>query len=355
MVTLYVTSTDRASGKTALCVGLGKRFQSDGFSVGYLKPISLSARRLEGTVVDEDAQFIKTQFQLDEPMSDLVPIPLDAQAVESIMRKQKWLDYPKRLADVYERVSKGKDIMIIEGVDRLSAGGVVRLPANEVCKLLDAKSLTVIRYSGLLTLDPVLFYRRVLGESMIGAMMNSVPQRLREQAEDIAKPYLQKEGILVYGILPEERFLMSVSVNELADALEAEILTRADMGDELVEDLMVGAMTGDVALRYFRQRPNKAVITGGDRTDIQLAALQTSTKCLILSGNLQPQEMIKAVAEEMGVPIIISKYDTLTTIEIVEGFFGKSRFQQEKKTERFQQLLDEHFDWSRLYITLGLK
>ncbi|MDH4207942.1 MAG: phosphotransacetylase family protein [Anaerolineae bacterium] len=355
MVTLYVTSTDRASGKTALCVGLGKRFQSDGFSVGYLKPISLSARRLEGTVVDEDAQFIKTQFQLDEPMSDLVPIPLDAQAVESIMRKQKWLDYPKLLADVYERVSKGKDIMIIEGVDRLSAGGVVRLPANEVCKLLDAKSLTVIRYSGLLTLDPVLFYRRVLGESMIGAMMNSVPQRLREQAEDIAKPYLQKEGILVYGILPEERFLMSVSVNELADALEAEILTRADMGDELVEDLMVGAMTGDVALRYFRQRPNKAVITGGDRTDIQLAALQTSTKCLILSGNLQPQEMIKAVAEEMGVPIIISKYDTLTTIEIVEGFFGKSRFQQEKKTERFQQLLDEHFDWSRLYITLGLK
>lgn len=355
MVTLYVTSTDRASGKTALCLGLGKRFQSDGFSVGYLKPISLSARRLEGAVVDEDAEFIKKQLQLEDPTSDLVPIPLDPQAVESIMRKQKWLDYPKLLGDVYERVSKGKDVMLIEGVDRLSAGGLVRLPANEVCKLLEARSLTVIRYAGLLTLEPVLFYRRVLGECMIGAMLNSVPQRLREQAEDIARPYLQKEGILVYGILPEERFLMSVSVDELAQALEAEILTRADKGGELVENLMVGAMTGDVALSYFRQKPHKAVITGGDRTDIQLAALQTSTKCLILSGNLQPQEMIKAVAEEVGVPIIVSKYDTLTTIEIVEGFFGKSRFQQEKKTERFQQLLDEYFDFTSLYITLGLK
>jgi BioD-like phosphotransacetylase family protein len=354
MATLYIASTDVASGKTALCVGLGKRLQSDGFSVGYLKPISLSARRLEGSVVDEDAQFIKKELQLDEPVSDLVPIPLDPRAVESIMRKQKWLDYPKRLMDIYTRVAKGKDVMLIEGVDRLSAGGLVGLPANEVCKLLQAKSLTVIRYAGLLSLDPVLFYHAVLGEAMIGAVMNGVPRRLMESAEEIAKPYLQKEGILVQGILPEERFLMSVSVGELATALGAEIVTRADKSDDLVENLMVGAMTGDVALSYFRQKPHKAVITGGDRSDIQLAALQTSTKCLILTGNLHPQDMIKGVAQEMGVPIVVSRYDTLTTIEIVEGFFGKSRFQQDKKTQCFQELLKEHFDFTSLYVTLGL-
>jgi hypothetical protein len=148
---------------------------------------------------------------------------------------------------------------------------------------------------------------------------------------------------------------MSVSVKELAEALEAEIVTRPDKGEELVQNLMVGAMTADVALSYFRQKPNKAVITGGDRSDIQLAALQTSTNCLILTGNLHPQDMIKGVAQEMGVPIVVSKYDTLTTIEIVEGFFGKSRFQQEKKTQRFQELLSEHFDFTSLYITLGLK
>jgi BioD-like phosphotransacetylase family protein len=355
MVTLYIASTDIASGKTALCLGLGKRLQSDGFSVGYLKPISMSAQRLEGQIVDEDAQFIKKELQLDEPVSELVPIPLDPHAVESIMRKQKWLDYPKRLKDVYTRVAKGKDVMLVEGVDRLSAGGLIRLPANEVCELLDAQSLTVVRYTGPLSLDPVLFYRRVLGDSMTGAVINSVPLRLMESAEDVGRPYLQKERILVYGILPEERFLMSVSVKELADALGAEIIARPDKGQELVENLMVGAMTGDVALSYFRQKPHKAVITGGDRSDIQLAALQTSTKCLILTGNLQPQDMIKGVAQEMSVPIVVSRYDTLTTIEIVEGFFGKSRFQQEKKVQRFQELLDEHFDFTSLYVTLGLK
>lgn len=355
MVTLYIASTESASGKTALCLGLGKRLQRDGFSVGYMKPISLSARRLEGQVVDEDARFIKQQLGLQEPVSDLVPIPLDPLAVESIMRRQKQLDYPKRLLEIYTRVAKGKDVMLIEGVNRLSAGGLVGLPANGVCRLLDAKSLTVIRYVGLLALDPVLFYRGVLGDSMIGAVMNSVPRRLMESAQEIAKPYLQSEGMLVYGILPKVRFLMSVSVRQLAEALGADIVARADRGEELVENLMVGAMTVDIALSYFRRKPNKAVITGGDRSDIQLAALQTSTKCLILTGNLHPQDMIMGVAEESGVPIIVSKFDTLTTVEIVEGFFGKSRFQQQKKVQRFEELLDEHFDFTSLYVTLGLK
>ena len=355
MVTLYIASTESASGKTALCLGLGKRLQRDGFSVGYMKPISLSARRLEGQVVDEDARFIKQQLGLQEPVSDLVPIPLDPLAVESIMRRQKQLDYPKRLLEIYTRVAKGKDVMLIEGVNRLSAGGLVGLPANGVCRLLDAKSLTVIRYVGLLALDPVLFYRGVLGDSMIGAVLNGVPRRLMESAQEIAKPYLQSEGMLVYGILPKVRFLMSVSVRQLAEALGADIVARADRGEELVENLMVGAMTVDIALSYFRRKPNKAVITGGDRSDIQLAALQTSTKCLILTGNLHPQDMILGVAEESGVPIIVSKFDTLTTVEIVEGFFGKSRFQQQKKVQRFEELLDEHFDFTSLYVTLGLK
>ena len=41
MKSLYVTSTNQYSGKTAVCLALGKRFQADGYKVGYLKPLSL--------------------------------------------------------------------------------------------------------------------------------------------------------------------------------------------------------------------------------------------------------------------------------------------------------------------------
>jgi BioD-like phosphotransacetylase family protein len=71
--------------------------------------------------------------------------------------------------------------------------------------------------------------------------------------------------------------------------LTAQVLTKDVPMDAVVENLTVGAMTAEAALRRMRKQRNKAVITGGDRTDIQLAALETSTSCLVLTGNLEPR------------------------------------------------------------------
>ena len=73
------------------------------------------------------------------------------------------------------------------------------------------------------------------------------------------------------------------------------------------------------------------MITGGDRPDIQLAALETSTKCLILTGNLHPSPIILNRAEELGVPMILVGQDTMTAMQTIEKFFGRSRFHQIKK------------------------
>ena len=72
--------------------------------------------------------------------------------------------------------------------------------------------------------------------------------------------------------------------------------------------LTVGAMTADAALSRFRRSSNKAVITGGDRTDIQLAALETSTTCLILTGNLRPSPLVIKQAEEFGIAVHVGTY-----------------------------------------------
>jgi BioD-like phosphotransacetylase family protein len=144
-------------------------------------------------------------------------------------------------------------------------------------------------------------------------------------------------------------------VRELAEGLQAEILCSSECSDELVEHMLVGAMSVESALSYFRRKPNKAVITGGDRADIQLAALETSTRCLILTGNIYPSPAVINRAEELCVPVLLTRLDTLGTIEIIENFFGKSRFQQPQKMERFTQILDEHFDFAGLYRSLGIQ
>ncbi len=355
MRALYVTSTRTFSGKTALCVGLGLRMQQDGFEVGYMKPVSTTARRMEEHVVDEDARFMAETLGLSEALQAISPVTLMPHQVARILSGDDRTDYVARLKAAFDKISQDKEAVILEGGASMIEGSLIGLPAVKVCKQLEAPALVITKYESDLMVDDLLGAQVLYGKKMVGAVINAVPRQRMRFVQEVVKPYLEEQGIPVFGILPQERLLLSISVNELADCLMGEIICCHDGGEELVEYLMVGAMSVDSALTYFRRKPNKAVITGGDRPDIQLAALETSTKCLILTGNLRPSPIIMARAEEVGVPMILVKQDTLTTVEIIEQFFGKTRFHQEKKVQRFQEMMAERFDFEDLYISMGLR
>lgn len=354
MATLYVTSPETFSGKSAMCVGLGKRFVRDGYRIGYMKPVSTSATRTAGVCIDEDAEFMKQTFGLTEPTTVLSPICLDAADVEAILRGEKD-NFAQRLQETFATVAEGKDIMILEGGSSLTEGSMFGLPTPEVSQLLNAHELVVVKYNTVSVVDDILGSKAVLRTSMLGAVINAVPRPKIEFVHNSVVPFLEERGVKVYAVLPQERILLSISVRELAQVLGAEILCCSDRVDELVENLMIGAMSVDSALSHFRRKPNKAVITGGDRPDIQLAALETSTKCLILTGNLHPSPIILGRAEEVGVPMLLVRKDTLSTVEVIEQFFGKTRFHQEKKIQRFERVLEANMDFAALYADLGIK
>jgi BioD-like phosphotransacetylase family protein len=167
-------------------------------------------------------------------------------------------------------------------------------------------------------------------------------------------PYLERIGIPVFGVLPHQRELMAISVGEVATLLEAQVLTGEHLFSRLVENLSVGAMTVESALPRFRRTINKAVITGGDRADLQAAALETSTVCLILTGNLQPSATVVKRAEEMGVAVLLVPDMTIEAVEKIEGVMGKTRLGQAEKLNRFQAMLAEHLDYDRLLSVMGL-
>jgi BioD-like phosphotransacetylase family protein len=65
MKSLYITSVEPYSGKTAVCLALGHILQADGYSVGYLKPVSTQPWRTpEGKLADEDAVFVHKSLSL---------------------------------------------------------------------------------------------------------------------------------------------------------------------------------------------------------------------------------------------------------------------------------------------------
>ncbi|MFH1927878.1 MAG: phosphotransacetylase family protein [Chloroflexota bacterium] len=354
MATLYITASEAYSGKSALCVGLGKRSQRDGYTIGYMKPIFRVAQCLGGQRVDEDAAFMKQVFGLQEPTTTLAPICVDDMALEMAMQG-RGKNVLQIIETAFADVSREKDIVLLEGANGLMQGFVIGAPPYEVSRLLKARELLLVKWTGTRDIDYALAARELLGKSLLGVVVNAVPHRQMEFVKDVVTPYLNKKGIKVYGVLPQERVLRSISIRELAEAVNGEVLCCEDALDELVENLMVGAMRVDSALSHFRLKANKAVITGGDRPDIQLAALETSTKCLVLTGNLHPSPIILGRAEEMGVPMILVSKDTLTTVELAERAFYQARFHEPRKLARFEELMEENFDFEGLYTDLGLK
>jgi hypothetical protein len=356
MKSLYITSLERYSGKTAACLALGLRFKGDGYKVGYLKPLSLQPWRVEGKVVDEDAAFIRDILELDADPADLSPVVLSPEFLREHLTNPESKDRMQLVKSAFETASKGQDILLLEGGASLREGYVVDLPTVKVAHELGSPVLVVAKYREEIRLmDDVLASKSRLGDAMCGVLINRVPPEATSFLHDYAIPFLQRQDIPVIGILPDDRSLSALTVGEVIPLLEAEVLTRYLRPSALVENMTVGAMTADAALSRFRRYSNKAVITGGDRTDIQLAALETSTTCLILTGNLRPSPLVIKQAEEFGVAILLVRLNTMETIDKIEKVFGKTRLGQTSKLKQFQNLLDHNCDYKMLYQILGLR
>jgi BioD-like phosphotransacetylase family protein len=354
MANLYVTSGETFSGKSAICISLGLHFRRDGLSVGYMKPVNINCPLCDGQAFDEDVNFARQVLEMPEPAAWLNPVALTPAKMEQQLRGPE-IDYEPRLLEAFAKVSAGRDMMVLEGGRSLREGYIAGLPPKKVVDLLDAKVLLVLKYDPTLMVDRARTALNYFGDSLIGVVLNVVPRPQVEWMQTTVVPYLKRYGLPVLGLLPMDQLLSAPSVSELADGLHAEILVSIENSEQLVEHMLVGAMSAESALTHFRRKPNKAVITGGDRADIQMAALNTSTRCLILTGNLYPNPQVLNRAEELSVPVLLTNLDTLNTVEIVEGYFARSRFQQPKKIERFATLLEEHFDFTELYAALGIK
>jgi len=353
MITLYIGSINEFSGKGMLAMVLAMRLKAEGYKVGYMKPVGKSTSSVEGRSMDGDAEFMRDVLGLHESLEDICPVVLTQDIYINAMQGAE-LGLMGKVEAAFKEVSQRKDVVIIEGADTLYDGTYLDLAPVKIMKSLDAKALLVERYEDDVCIDCILTAGNVLKSRLIGTVINRVPAKAANIMKELVVPFLKRKDIDVMASIPEDPFLGAVSVGELRDALNARLLCCEDAMDEYVEKFSIGAMDVDSAIKYFRKTPNKAVITGGHRSDIQIAALETSTKCLILTGDQNPSEMVIGKAMMAGVPILVVREDTLTTVEKVEGAFGRITFRGEKKIERARELLDANFNYKMLYEQLGL-
>lgn len=357
MKSIYITSTEAHSGKSALCLALGKELQAKGLNIAYLKPMSTQPWRTpDGQLADEDAAFVCKTLGLEANPAELSPVVVTPTVLRGRLKGMPNGDLLEKVISAADKIGHGKDILLLEGGASLREGYAMGLSNLSLAEALGAPAVVMIRYHREMQIvDDALTARFRLGDQCLGVIFNHVPQEGRQFINEYVQPFLQDQKIAVLGALPDIPRLSALSVGELIDLLEAEVITEYLDVNALAETFMVGAMTVDSALSRLRRQQNKAVITGGDRSDIQLAALETSTVVLILTGNLHPSPVVVQQAENLKVPILLVKQNTMEAIETIERAYGKTRLAQPEKLETFMRLIEENINLDFIYAGLGIQ
>jgi BioD-like phosphotransacetylase family protein len=350
---VLVVSSERYSGKSSLVVGLALELRDRGFKVGYMKPVGAYPIRINNQKVDEDAYFVSEALGLKDSLIDISPYFLTWDTLTRYMRKSPGNPQAK-VKQSLKKISEGKDVVLIEGAQNFLHGRILNLSALELAGALEAKVLLLDTFNEELSVDRILAAKDFFGKWFLGVVLNWVPPRRMEFTKNLLGRYAKSQGINMFGSIPVDRVLRSITVNDLAQGLNGTIICAQDKGDELIESMMVGAMGQEQALRLFRKQANKVVITGGDRSDIQLAALETPTKSLILTGGHRPSPLVLGQAEEIGVPIIIVDYDTASTVEMVEAAIGHQKVHSPKKIERIRGFIREGLDLDLMFEQIGM-
>ncbi|MGA9402315.1 phosphotransacetylase family protein [Haladaptatus sp.] len=345
MNTILVTATEESTGKTAVALALARLAQERGLSVGYMKPKGTRLQSNVGKTLDEDPMLARELLGLDAEVHEMEPIVYSPTFIEGAIRGRESPDeLREEIRTNFDSIAEGHDVMIVEGGGDLTTGGIVGLTDPEIAELLDAEVLLLSGYETPADVDELLAAVDDIGDRLAGVLFNAVSNTNFDPLDTDVVPFLEGRGIPVLGVVPRQQDLAGITVGDLAEELNAEVLTRADT-DEFVERFLVGAMSGDKALRYLRRTRDAALVTGGDRPDLQTVALEApGVKCLILTGGFRPPGAVIGKAEEKGVPIMLVQADTLTTIDRAEDVIRSGRTRNEETVERMGELLHDHAD-----------
>ena len=368
---LYIGSTSGYSGKNTVTVGLGLAFQKAGLNIGYMKPVGAMPVETATGLADEDALFVRSALGLDDDPAHtptaMTPVVVTHDfKMDAFEGRLPSLDgvvgggLAARVGAAYQGLSAGRDVMLVAGSGSMYSGKYSGLDAVSLVKTLAAsgggafKALVIDRFEKELNYDLLLMLSEQMQGNLAGVVLNDVPPTFLEEVSGHLAPFLESRGIPVLGILPRDPLMGSITVGDLATRLGGKVISAHHKTDRVVSQFLIGTMQVENFMLHFRKKKNAAVIVGGDRSDVQLVALEGDCPCLVLTGNLYPNDVILTRSEVLETSIIIVREDTFTVAKKMENLLMRHKMRDAVKVRQGAELVAKHLRLDTLRQSLGI-
>ena len=329
---IYITNTERNSGRSIVSLGIVKSLLSKVSKVGYFRPIINDFPKGKR---DNHIETMISYFNLDMEYKEAYGFTM------SQVVKYKNLGQEARLIDqligMYKEIENRFDVVVVEGSDFEEKGFLFEFDLNvEFAKNLSIPTILISTSHEKEMKDAVDNLElavKTYAENDVtiqAVFMNRVPENdideMRKELQQVIP-----EGTYIE-IIPDIKKLGSPTVREILDAVNGEVLYGENLLDNQVDRYGVGAMQ----LRNFLDRitENTLVITPGDRSDIILGALQANVSTnypsiagIVLTGGMHPEPQIMKLIEGLSsiVPIILVEDATFVAAQKISNVKPKIR------------------------------
>ena len=331
--------------------------------VGFIKPVGQRYVEVDGYKIDEDSYLVHEIWDMGVEIQHMSPIAVErgftAEYITSGSSPEHLIE---RIESSYRAVSKGKDVVVIEGTGHAGVGSAFDLSNAKVARLLDAK-VVLITVGGIgrpideIALNRTLFENE--GVELLGVILNKVLVDKYDKVKAITEKGLKRLGIELLGTIPYREVLSSPTIGEILAETRGELLNGEESLDRRVERIAVGAMTPHQALTYFNSKT--LVITPGDREDLILAAVskagvRSKSHCvagLILTGKVLPHKAVMRIISRTKIPVIYIPEDTYSVASKVHDIIVKIHPSEKDKIRIATKLVGRHVKVDRILEKLG--
>src|SRR4029453_19124608 len=154
--------------------------------------------------------------------------------------------------------------------------------------------------------------------------------------------------------------LANATLGQICKTIKGNFLNAKTKARRRVQAVIIGAMNSSHVMEHFK--PGTLVITPGDREDVILAALSSSTLSeldgqsiagLVLSGNLVPHQSVLDLLSNSEVPTISSPLDSYAVAHSIHSMTVKTLPGDVEKIDRIQSLIERPVEIDRLLQKLG--
>ena len=350
---LFVAATRQNDGKSTISLGLFQTLKERYPKVGFMKPVGQHYVEEEGVKVDEDVVLMRNVCQVDSNLKDMNPITVVRGFTERYIEEGGLKKYTEMIKDAYTRISRGKQLMLIEGTGHAGVGAVFDLSNASVARLLMSNVLLISTGGIGRPIDEIVMNKALFdqeGVEIVGVVINKVLPEKYEKIKRVTQLGLERKGIKLLGVVPYQESLTYPTMEQIMDAVEAQIFSGEEFLQKRVLNILVGAMEPYHALAHFA--PHSLIIVPGDREDIILAVIAGESVLdsyyevsgIILTGGLWPHQGVLKLMKQCRFPILFSQDDTYTTTKKVHECRVKIRATDEDKVKEAAGLVNTYLD-----------